>query len=59
MLPFESVDVVGTRIATGAVGIVATGDGEGVMMMLFDAGAAWLKTTGSRLFADTMTSGAL
>ena len=59
MLPFESVDVVGTRITTGAVGIVAIGDGEGVMMMLFDAGAAWLKTTGSRLFADTMTSGAL
>ena len=59
MLPFESVDVVGTRIATGVVGIVATEDGEGVMMMLFDAGAAWLITTGSRLFADTMTSGAL
>ena len=59
MLPFESVDVVGTRIATGAVGIVAIGDGEGVMMMLFDAGAAWLTTTGSSLFADTMTSGAL
>lgn len=59
MLPFASVDVVGTRIATGAVGIVATGDGEGVMMMLVDAGAGWLISTGSRLFADTMTSGAL
>ena len=43
---------------TGTVGIVATGDGEGVMM-LFDAGAAWLKILGSRLFADTMMSGAL
>lgn len=59
MLPFESVDVVGIRIAIGAVGMVATGDGEGVIMVLFDAGAAWLKTTGSKLFADTMTSGAL
>ena len=58
-LPFESVDVVGTRIAAGTVGIVAIGDGEGAMMTLFDAGVAWLKTTGSRLFADTMTSGAL
>ena len=43
---------------TGTVGIVATGDGEGVMM-LFDAGAAWLKILGSSLFADTMMSGAL
>ena len=57
MLPFEFVDVVDTRIATGAVGIVASGDGEGVVIMLFDAGAAWLETTESRLFADTMTSG--
>lgn len=41
MLPFESVDVVGIRIATGVVGIVAIGDGEGVMMMLFDAGGGF------------------
>ena len=59
MLPFESVDVVGTRTATGAVGVVATGDGEGVMMMLFDAGAACLKITVGRLLANATTSGAL
>lgn len=59
MLPFESVDVVGTKTATGAVGLEATGVGDGVMTMLFDAGAAWLITTGSRLLADTMTAGAL
>ena len=57
MLPFESVDVVGTRIATGAVGIDATGDGEGVMMMLFDAGAAWFVTTGSSPLADYSAHG--
>ena len=52
MLPFKPVDVVGIRI----VGIVATGDGEGVMMV-FDAGAAWLETTESRSFADSMIAG--
>ena len=39
MLPFESVEVVGTRTATGVVGKVVAGGGEGVMMMLLDAGA--------------------
>ena len=39
MLPFESVEVVSTRTATGVVGKVVAGGGEGVMMMLLDVGA--------------------
>ena len=39
MLPFESVEVMGTRTATGVVGRVVIGDGERVITMLFDAGA--------------------
>lgn len=37
MLPFESVEVTGTRTATGVVGRVVTGAGEGVMTRLSSA----------------------
>ena len=37
MLPFESVEVTGTRTATGVVGRVVTGAGKGVMTRLSSA----------------------
>lgn len=37
MLPCESVEVTGTRTATGVVGRVLTGAGEGVMTRLSSA----------------------
>lgn len=48
MLPFESVEVTGTRIATGLVGSVVVGVGKGAMSMFLDAGAG---TTGSKSLA--------
>lgn len=53
MLPFESVEVVSTRTATGVVGKVVAGGGEGVMMMLLDAGAGedWVLLTGASVGA--------
>lgn len=58
MLPFESVEVTGTGTATGVVGKVATGAGEGVMMMLLDTGAGGFEATGSTLLAGCWTTGA-
>ena len=46
MRPFGSVEVTGTGIATGAVGTVVAGPGEGVMTMLVDAGAGGGATGG-------------
>ena len=48
MLPFESVEVTGTRIATGLVGSVVVGVGKGAMSMFWDAGTG---TTGSESLA--------
>ena len=45
MLPFESVEVTGNRIATGLVGSAIVGVGNGVISMFLDAGAG---TTGSK-----------
>ena len=55
MLPFESVEVTGTRIATGVVGSVVVGVGKGVMSMFLDAGAGRDGTTGSRSLAGPVT----
>ena len=47
-LPFESVRVTGTGIATGVFGMVGAGAGEGVITILLDTDAGVLETTGSR-----------
>ena len=57
-LPFESVEVTGTGTATGVVGKLAIGAGEGVMTMLLDAGAGEFETTGSMALAGCWTIGA-
>ena len=58
ILPFESVEVTGTGIATGVVGRTVAGAGEGVMMVLLDAGAGGFESTGTILLAGSWTSGA-
>ena len=58
MAPFESVEVTGTRTATGVVGKAVIGVGEGVMTMLVDRGAGESRTGGMPL-AGSWTSGAL
>ena len=58
MLPFESVEVMGIRTATGVVGEVVAGDGESVMMMLSDAGAGEFAVSGSKLGDGTRKLGA-
>lgn len=40
ILPSESVEVMGTGIATGVVGKVVAKAGEGVMMKVLDAGSS-------------------
>ena len=49
MLSLKSVEVMGIRTATGVVGKVVVGDGEGVMMMLLDAGVGEFEVSGSKL----------
>lgn len=51
MLPFESVEVTGTKTATGVVGKVVLRDAEGVMTMLLDAGAGEFGVSESNPFA--------
>lgn len=51
MLPFESVEVTGSCTATGVVGSVVVGTGEGVMTMLSDGAISGLDTTGYILVA--------
>ena len=58
MLPFESVEVKGTGIATGVVGKVVARAGEGVMTMLLDAGAGGFEMAGSRSLALCWIAGA-
>ncbi len=58
MLPFEPVEVTGIKTATGVVWKVVGGVGEGVMLMLLDAGAGVFGTAGTSSFADSKTSGA-
>ena len=58
MPPFESVEVKGTRTATGVVGKAVVGAGEGVMTMLVDGGAGGFETTGSMPLVTSWTSGA-
>ena len=57
-LPFESVEVTGTGTATGVVGRVVAGVGEGVMMMLLDAGAGRVESTRSSSLAGGRIAGA-
>ncbi len=56
MLPFASVEVTGTKTATGTVGKVVTEDGGGVMMILLDAGANVFEMAGGKSFAVSGTS---
>ena len=56
--PFESVEVTGTRTATGVVGKAVVGVGEGVMPMLVDRGAGRVETTGGMPLAGSWTLGA-
>ena len=58
MPPFESVEVKGTRTATGVVGKAVVGVGEGVMMMFVDEGAGGFEMTGGMLLVGSWTSGA-
>ena len=58
ILPLESVEVTGTGIATGLVGRIVGGAGEGVMMVLLDAGAGGFELTGTILLAGSWTAGA-
>lgn len=59
MLPFESVKVMGTGIATGVVAKVLARAGEGVMTMLLDAIAGGVEATGTIWLAGCWISGAL
>ena len=58
MLPFESVEVTGTRIATGVVAKDIVGDSEGVMTMLVARGTGGFETTEGMPLAGSWTSGA-
>ena len=57
MLPFESVDVTGTWTARGVVGIIDVGIGEGLMIMLSDAGDGGSEATGSILVVGCGAAG--
>ena len=59
MLPFESVEVTGTSIATGVVGRAAAKAREGVMTMLWDIDAGGFTMNGSNLLADARPIGPL
>ena len=56
MPPFESVEVTGTRTATGVVGKAVVGVGERVMTMLVDGGAGGFASTGRMPLAGSWTS---
>ena len=58
MLPFESVEVMGTRTVTGVVGKAVVGVGEGGVTMLVDGSAGGFETMGGMLLADSWTYGA-
>ena len=57
MLPFASVEVMGTRIVTGVVGKAVVGTGEGLMRMLVDGGAGGFETMGGMPLAGSWTFG--
>lgn len=57
MPPFESVEVTGTKTATGVVGRAVAGDGEGVITMLLDIDAGGFMLAGSNSLADSRISG--
>lgn len=59
ILPLASVEVMGRGVATGVVGRVVAGVGDGVMTMLLDAGAGGIATTGTIALAGCWTAGAL
>lgn len=58
MPPFGSVEVTGTKTATGAVGRAVSGAGEGVITMLWDVGACGFDATGSKRLAGFRSCGA-
>ena len=58
MPPFESVEVTGTKTATGVVGraVAGAGAGEGVITML-DIDTGGFMTAGSNSLADSRITG--
>lgn len=58
MPPFESVEVTGTKTATGVVGRAVAGAGEVVITMLLDIDAGGFMTAGSNSLADSRITGA-
>lgn len=58
MLPFESVKVMGTGMATGVVGRFVASAGGVVMTMLLDAGLGEVETLGAISLAGGWIRGA-